>query len=227
MGAFQYKAMKSFINPFGFFKAGLRASRLATFAPVILGLSLMLAMPGRATVLLNFSFEELVARSLLIVDAEVTGTETITEGDQIRTRLTVKVNETIKGAAQNETLVLDFLGGTAANVTLEVSGQFIPEVGQSGIFFINDPFSEQVNPLTGWYQGFFPVSVSADGEALLNLDARPDLVLANAGEDPRVRKLLDLGMTEQQVIARYPEYQRFTVADFKAALADIIRSQGD
>jgi hypothetical protein len=200
----------------------LRSGRLA-----ILCFALLLVVPVRATVLLNLSIEELVAQSMLIVEGEVTGSEIVAEGDQIRTLLTLKIDGTIKGAVTGDSIVLGFLGGTAGNITLEVSGQFIPATGESGIFFINDHLSEQVNPLTGWYQGFFPVNVGSDGEALLNLNARPDLLLANAGDDPRVRKLLDLGMSEQQVIARYPEYQRFTVADFKAALAEIIRQQGD
>jgi hypothetical protein len=204
-----------------------RARRIAALFVACCCASLLLGLPARATVLLNLTLDELVGQSLLIVEAEVLASQVVSEGDQIRTRLTLAISEILKGAARNDTLTLDFLGGAIDDRTLEVSGQFIPRTGSRGYFFINDPLGEQVNPLTGWYQGFFPVTVTPAGEAMLNLDARPDLVLANTADDPRVQKMLALGMSEQQILARFPEYQLFTAADFEAAIAAIIQEQGD
>ena len=193
----------------------------------LLLISVLSCFSARATVLLDLSLEELVAQSMLIVEGEVTGKTVSRIDDQLYTTVTLRVDETIKGSQQEATLTLQFLGGTLDGETLEVSGQFIPETGSHGLFFINDPLGEQINPLTGWYQGYFPYMFADDGQIVLNLDGRPDLLLANANDDPRVRKLISIGMDTTLIVARFPEYALFLAADFKTAIEAIMAQQGN
>src|SRR5437867_3838696 len=67
------------------------------------------------------TFEELVQRAERIFVGEVVAVEPVTDRNSIRTRVTFRVADTVKGHAS--TLVqLTFLGGQVGDVALEVSG---------------------------------------------------------------------------------------------------------
>lgn len=190
--------------------------------------SLGLAQPIQATVLLDYGFDALVRESKLIVQAEVLERHSEAadlHADDIHTVVTLRVSQVFKGSTAGDELELSFLGGAVAGEVLEVSGQFLPSVGDEAIFFITDPNASHINPLTGWFQGYFPI-VDEGGTPYLDLSDRPDLILANA-TDPLLKKMLNLGVSEAELERRFPGYARFTLEDFLLAIeAEVAAQEG-
>jgi len=175
-----------------------------------------------ATTLSDFTLDELISHSTLILEGEVLSHEQSADSALVYTTVTLRVDEVLKGDASLTSVPLKFMGGSDGEQQVAVSGQFIPDVGARGIFFINDPDDNQVNPLTGWYQGFFrEIQVPGEATVYLDLHERPDLILVNLPTDPMLKKLLGLGMSDTEIAQRFPDYQRFPAADFK----DYIRYQ--
>lgn len=185
--------------------------------PHLLFLSLLLVTPTHATVLETYSFEQLVHASRLIVQARITDRYSEAGAQGIHTYVTLQVETVITGQLPQNPLTLSFLGGEVNGDILQVSGQFIPAVGERALLFITDPATQAVNPLTGWFQGYFPLREDAAG-TYLDLHERPDLILANLSPDPLLRKLLALGADEAQLQSRFPGYTRFSLDDFIAAI---------
>jgi hypothetical protein len=195
----------------------------------LLLLPLGLAGPAQATVLADYSFDDLISNSALIVQAEVLDSyseapDAAHSGD-IHTVVTLHVEHVLKGALDHDEVELAFLGGTVNGEVLEVSGQFIPGVGEHAVFFISDPAARQINPLTGWFQGYFPI-LEDGGAAYLDLSGRPDLILANFATDPLLKKLLNLGASEAELEERFPGYARFTLEDFLLAIEAAVAAEG-
>jgi len=84
-------------------------------------------------------------------------------GRWIRTYVTIAVTDVVKGQAPGSTVELSFLGGTVAGRTLRVGDLHLPEVGETGIYFVESPGRRQVHPLYGWSQGHFIVRRDAAG----------------------------------------------------------------
>jgi len=179
------------------------------------------AGPSQATVLVDYTFDALVRESALIVRAQIL--DRFVEGphaghaDDIHTVVTLRVVHVLKGDAQPNEIELSFLGGTLNNEVLDISGQFIPRVGEEAILFIDDPHGRHINPLTGWFQGYFPIQQAA-GQTYLDLSDRPDLILANLNADPLLKKLLSLRVSEAEIEKRFPGYTRFLLEDFLTAI---------
>ncbi|HWK55278.1 MAG TPA: hypothetical protein VNR18_12960 [Hyphomicrobiales bacterium] len=181
---------------------------------------LLCTAPAHATVLEAYSFEQLVHASRLIVQARIIDRYSEATEQGIHTYVTLQVEDVItdrSGALTQETLTLSFLGGEANGETLQVAGQFIPAVGERALLFIADPATPAINPLTGWFQGYFPILEDAAG-AYLDLRERPDLILANLNPDPLLKKMLALGADDAQLRSRFPDYARFRLDDFVTAI---------
>jgi hypothetical protein len=176
----------------------------------------------QASVLTNYGLEDLIEHSALIVQADVLDRRSeaadAAHANDIHTVVTLRVSQVFKGDLPQNDLELSFLGGAVNGEVLEVSGQFIPSAGERALFFISSPATHQINPLTGWFQGYFPIQEDGGAE-YLDLSERPDLILANFATDPLLRKLLNLGMDEAELERRFPGYARFTLEDFQRAIA--------
>jgi len=182
---------------------------------------------SQGTVLTDYSLDELIGQSSLIVEGEVLSHTESRDAELIYTTIELQIDEVLKGDSALTRLPLKFIGGGAGSVSVEVSGQFIPGVGERGVFFISDPYLDQVNPLTGWYQGFFrELQIPGDPVVYLDLHERPDLILVNLPTDPMLKKLLGLGVSEADIAARFPAYQRFPAADFKDYIRFQARQEG-
>ena len=197
-------------------------SRLATVALAAL---LMLAAPLRATVLVQLTLEELVATSELIFSGVVTNSTTSSIGDLVYTTVRFDIDDVIAGEAESETIELRFLGGVSGEHRTEVSSQYIPAVGDRGLYFVDDATRDLVNPLTGWSQGHFPL-IDVNGATWLDLKNHPDYGLLEPDADPLAGKMRSLNVSREEIAARFPERFRFPLADFVAAIADIRAQQG-
>jgi len=52
-----------------------------------------------------------------------------------------------------ETVQLGFMGGQSGDSVLKVYGMQMPEVGERGIYFVENLSVQQIHPLCGWQQG--------------------------------------------------------------------------
>lgn len=75
----------------------------------------------------------------------------------IVTRVQLQVKDVIKGQSPNSLITLSFLGGTLGNLEQYVAGSNVPEIGEEGIYFLENPDRFLVNPFVGWTQGHFIV----------------------------------------------------------------------
>jgi hypothetical protein len=185
---------------------------------LVLSVGCLLMGQAQATVLEELSFEALVAQSKAIVVGRVSDSRQEQLGDLIYTTITIEVADTVKGGAASP-IELRFVGGEYAGVTVEIEGQFIPAVQSYGVFFIADLASPMVNPLTGWYQGYFPLFTDASGIEYLDMRQRPDFVVPGLESNPLASKMQSLGFSQDAIARKVPERGVFRWSDFRAAIA--------
>lgn len=188
---------------------------------LLLLLACLAIAPARATVLQELGFEALVQQSQLIFLGTVLRSATESDDGLVHTRLWFSVEALISGDAPQPDFSLRFVGGDDGTHYVDVAGQYIPAVGQRGVWFVRDVLDHQVNPLTGWQQGAFPVEVLPDGTQVLDLSDHPDLILRNLRADPVGSKMLDAGYGEDRIAAQVPDYARFPLQDFVDAISAI------
>jgi len=61
--------------------------------------------------------------------------------------------EVIKGSYTGSTVELGFMGGQSGDSTLKVFGMQMPEMGERGIYFVENLSVQRIHPLCGWQQG--------------------------------------------------------------------------
>jgi hypothetical protein len=193
---------------------------LAMLAAVLL----FLASSSRATVLVPLTFDGLVSSAELVFTGTVTDSFTGTEGDLVYTTVRFEIDTVVIGEAQSNVLELRFLGGVDGEQQTEVSAQYIPAIGDRGLYFVDHTTRDLVNPLVGWSQGYFPL-VDIDGTTWLDLKNHPDYGLLEPDADPLAGKMRSLNFTREQIAERFPERFRFPLADFVTAIADIRAAQ--
>ena len=188
---------------------------------------LLVTLPCRATMLQDFSFDELVAQSAFIFAGKVQSAKVEQQGEQVYTLVTFTVEQIFKGNAPATPVVLRFFGGAANGINVRVEGQFIPAVGNRGVFFVASLDSKQINPLSGWQQGYFPLMRDASGTDFLDMRQRPDQKIPGLVVDPLVSKMLALGFSMADIDAKVPRAFLFSLDDFRAAILDqLSRTQG-
>lgn len=186
---------------------------------LLLMLLLLLPLGARATVLEQLDFDALVAQSPLIFTGTVTGWRIDTSDGMDHTYVTFRIEDLIKGSAPS-TLELRFLGADLQGVPLHVEGQFIPVPGTRGVFFVATVDNNQVNPLTGWHQGFFPLMQDGNGDDFLDMRQRPDFVVPGLEVDPLVSKMLGLGFSSEAIDDKVARAFLFPADDFRLAITD-------
>ncbi len=105
------------------------------------------------------SVEEILENSALVIEGQVMASESRpVEGSRmIQTCFRFEIAEIIKGDHPDDSFELCFLGGTLDGVTMRVSGMRYPEIGETGIYFVESLDRLQVHPLYGGPQGHFLV----------------------------------------------------------------------
>lgn len=182
-------------------------------------LSCLVTLPVRATVLLQLGFEELVAQSGFIFAGTVIDHRTEVQGEQLYTFVSFAIDEVVKGVAPGDTVELRFLGGDVATAGMKVEGQFIPDAGARGVFFVAGLDEFQVNPLTGWQQGYFPL-IADGGIDYLDMQQRPDLTVPGLEVEPLVSKMRGMGFSTEAIDEKFPKAFLFSWDDFRTAIAD-------
>lgn len=161
--------------------------------------------------------------SALVIQGTVTGlrVEQGAHARSIHTIVTLEIIDTIKGAWEQPTIDISFLGGSVNGLTLNVGGQHIPEFGQEGVFFIENPLRNQVNPLYGWEQGLFIIEADADsGEKIIKTATKESIqqiefLPANDSQVQGISNGTAAGVKTQQSAELNTPY---TLDQFKATL---------
>tara|TARA_R110002049_G_scaffold108853_11_gene257414 strand:- start:942 stop:1646 length:705 start_codon:yes stop_codon:yes gene_type:complete len=139
---------------------------------------LLLCLPQwlYATSVLQLDIEQLLNDAAVIFEGEVIASEARWNEDNtyISTWVTFRVDDVIKGEMSSDTITQSFAGGSVGDTRLQVSGMVYPQVGEKGIYFIENPDRPQVNPMVGWGQGHFKVQTDAQGtERMLTENEEP------------------------------------------------------
>ena len=91
------------------------------------------------------------------------------------------MDEVIKGRTDGDTVTFKYAGGVVDGQGMAVSAMVYPQIGEKGIYFIEQPDAEQVNPMVGWGQGHFVIALDeGGGERVLTEDLRPVLGIEDA-----------------------------------------------
>ncbi|MGV6827535.1 MAG: hypothetical protein ACWA5Q_11225 [bacterium] len=124
---------------------------------VVAGAMIAAASSVTASSVSSMSIEALTDESALIFEGQVTGLQNVTMGSKgARTVVSFEVSDVIKGDPARKTVDLSFLGGLNANgLMMQVTDMHMPEMGERGIYFVENPSARSVHPFTGWDQGHF------------------------------------------------------------------------
>ena len=149
-------------------------SRRAFFIVVAaLTLCVCAAVPVSSSVL-AVSLEQLSTASQLIFEGEVVGKASEFNANQtsIHTYVTFRVVDVVKGTYNEPEITLRFLGGTVGEIGLNVSDSTLPELGETGIYFVESTERFQVNPLYGMDQGHFLILESGSQRIMVTRNRR-------------------------------------------------------
>lgn len=133
----------------------------------------LLSTDGYATTLLEMDIDSVVAQAELVFVGTVVDSESIREiNGQYRTHVTFRVQEVLKGDHPEQTLELRFLGGSVNGRGTVVSDLRRPEIGESGIYFVESVSENLINPLLGWSQGHFLIHDDEQGNSRVTTNRR-------------------------------------------------------
>ncbi|MES2626934.1 MAG: hypothetical protein V4628_16730 [Pseudomonadota bacterium] len=181
------------------------------------------AAPLIATVLEELTLEQLVADSKLIFEGKVLDVVVNTQDELVYSTVLFEVAKVHKGdGLVSDQVELRFLGGSDTSLIVEVEGQYVPAVGEHGLYFVTDPDNYQVNPLTGWGQGYFPVFTGEDGNAYLDLRNHPHYAFLDQGENPLMKKMQGMNFSKDAISAKFPKSEQFPLDDFLAAVQSLL-----
>lgn len=119
-----------------------------------------------ASTVLEMPFADILAHAELVFEGHVRDRESHRASDGlVYTTVHFDVLDVVKGDFRGSVLALSFLGGEVDGQHLQVTDMVMPEVGETGFYFVETLTRAQVNPLVGWSQGHFLVETQADGRA--------------------------------------------------------------
>ncbi len=121
----------------------------------VLSFSIFCTNQTKATTILELSFDQVCQGSELIFEGQVISKEprpSPTDGKPF-TYFTFQIIEVIKGSYTGSTVELGFMGGQSGDSTLKMFGMQMPEMGERGIYFVENLSVQQIHPLCGWQQG--------------------------------------------------------------------------
>ena len=118
-----------------------------------------------ATTVKPLTFDQVILGAKLVIEARVTKTEPrqVESSGYIWTDVTFQIQDAIKGDWSSDEITLSFLGGSIGDKSTLVAEVSIPEVGETGIYFIAETDGSRAQPLMGWHQGHVFIKNDFDG----------------------------------------------------------------
>ncbi|MEE9397294.1 MAG: hypothetical protein V3V31_09810 [Methylococcales bacterium] len=113
----------------------------------------------------QLTIEEVIDRSELIFEGQVINKEYRKSFDngRVYTYVTFEVLDVIKGHYDESVMELRYPGGRLGDRVLVVDDMDIPELSESGVYFVKSLEQKYVHPLAGWAQGHFLIENDKDG----------------------------------------------------------------
>lgn len=202
--------------------------------PWKLGLAFLLvsacALQTHASTVLEMSFQDVLAHAELVFEGRVSAVESRREDDgMIHTFVRFEVLDVLKGDTPGAVLELRFLGGTVGTQRLDVTDMTMPELGESGLYFVESLTTPQVNPLVGWAQGHFLIEPQAGGvSGVLTASHEPVLAVDAADAAPvtaamnTFSKGVAKGVVVQESLSAQAASRPLTVDEFKRAVRALV-----
>ncbi len=127
---------------------------------------LLLFVPApQASTVAQLSFEEVVGTAEFIFEGRVLSVEARQTGPgTIHSFVEFDILHVIKGDYAASAITLRYLGGQVGNRMMQVGEMQLPEVGETGFYFVESLSDNLVHPLVGWAQGHYRLQQWADGE---------------------------------------------------------------
>lgn len=193
--------------------------RIASLLLGVLGV-LALASVAHATTLLKLTMDDLVDRSERIVQGEVVKLEAKEEQGRIVTYITLDVQDTLKGPADEQTISFRVLGGRMGDLVTIVHGTPQFSAGEQVLVFLEQPVSKKGPKLplvvTGMAQGKFSISAGPDQKTLYVI---PSLGTTNLVERVELRD--EEGKISKRLQAARPSEEHSSVQSLEAVKSRI------
>jgi hypothetical protein len=143
-----------------------RFLRTAPCAVASFVLALLLYLPPlQASTVALLSFEEVVGTAEFIFEGRVLSVEARQTGPgTIHSFVEFDIVHVIKGDYPASAITLRYLGGRVGNRMMQVGEMQLPEVGETGFYFVESLSENLVHPLVGWAQGHYRLQQWVDGE---------------------------------------------------------------
>jgi hypothetical protein len=202
--------------------------------PWKLGLALLLvsacSLQTHASTVLEMSFQDVLDHAELVFEGRVSAVESLREDDgMIHTYVRFEVLDVLKGDTPGAVLKLRFLGGTVGTQRLDVTDMTMPEMGESGLYFVESLSSPQVNPLVGWAQGHFLIEPQDGGvPGVLTANHEPVLAVDAADAAPvtaamnTFSKGVAKGVVVQESLSAQAASRPLTVDEFKRSVRALV-----
>ena len=145
----------------------MKKSQIAGFVIVVILYLTLTADSTVASTIIKRSFDQVAQGAELIIEARVLSKESRLSpaNNMPYTYFTFEIIDIIKGACQDLTIEIGFLGGQWGDFTLTVSDMRMPEINEKGIYFVETLHEQQIHPLFGWQQGhYLIISDSQSGQ---------------------------------------------------------------
>jgi len=141
----------------------------------LLGAILLGSASAQATTLLGMDIDQIAIQAELIFEGEVIERRALQDDNSgiINTFVTFRILDVLKGNARGDTLELKFAGGEFEGQIVEVSGSVLPALNESGIYFVESATEDMLNPLLGWTQGHFKISVEEGERRIYSAQSKP------------------------------------------------------
>lgn len=132
---------------------------------ILATLLVLMSQLVNATSILQLDMNDLLQDAEFVFEGEVIASESrfSLSGDAINTYVTFEITDVISGDYALPTIELSFSGGSAQNLTMQVHGMIYPQLGETGIYFIEEIGRVFLNPLVGWSQGHFLIREDDQG----------------------------------------------------------------
>ncbi|MGJ8688771.1 MAG: hypothetical protein ACSHXZ_04545 [Gammaproteobacteria bacterium] len=212
---------------------------LRFLSPVIKALTLagalssLFVLPANASTVLEMSFAQVVEHSQLVFEGQVLSVEPRHMNDgYIHTFVRFEIADVVKGDYSDAIIELSFLGGEIAGNAMHVTDMQIPQVGETGLYFVETLQQSQVSPLVGWAQGHYLIETLADGARIVTTLAHEVVVSLEdtATQAPQSSALNSFSkgkakgvlIKEQSLLS--PLSRALNVEDFKTAVRDMAGS---
>lgn len=185
---------------------------------------LLLSTLSTATTIEQMRFEQVVDTAALIFQGEVLAVESRQTGPRsISTYVQFRVDEVIKGSYTSDAIELSFLGGRVGNLQMTVSEMQVPEVGETGIYFVHSLDDSQVHPLVGWTQGHYLIKGESSAAQVTTADGQSVTALEAGNQSPLIILPHEGTARGVQVQSLNGNALPMTPGAFKARIRDIAR----